>query len=240
LAHGFSILANYTWEKSIDTVPPSSGGTGASVAGGGSNAPLPWYLPGNRQLDYGLSDFNRQHVFVVSYLWDIPKPSTSNKFVTAVLGGWELSGIVTKETGLPFTVFAGKDVSQTALNTDRGVYVGGDPRGNNACHSAPCVNWLNPNAFTLPVAGTVGNVGKGAIIGPGLFNWDMGVFKNIPITERWHAQLRGEFFNTFNHPNFTDALSHNYPANSVNAAGFGTITNAYDPRILQLALKVTF
>src|ERR1700694_1205464 len=76
LAHGFSILANYTWEKSIDTVPPSSGGTGASVAGGGSNAPLPWYLPGNRQLDYGLSDFNRQHVFVVSYLWDIPKPST--------------------------------------------------------------------------------------------------------------------------------------------------------------------
>jgi len=240
LAHGFSVLANYTWQKSIDTVPPSSGGTGASVAGGGSNAPIPWYLPGNRQLNYGLSDFNRQHVFVVSYLWDIPKPRTNNKFVTAVLGNWELTGIVTKETGLPFTVFAGKDVSQTALNSDRGVYVGGDPRGNNACHNAPCVSWLNPAAFTLPATGGFGNVGKGAIVGPGLFNWDMGVFKNIPITERWRAQLRGEFFNTFNHSNFTDPVKLNYPNESVNAAGFGTITSAYDPRILQLALKVTF
>jgi hypothetical protein len=65
------------------------------------------------------------------------------------------------------------------------------------------------------------------------------MFKNIPITERWRAQLRGEFFNTFNHANFTNA-SNNYPNQSVNSAGFGTITNAYDPRILQVALKVTF
>jgi hypothetical protein len=239
LAHGFSILANYTWQKSLDTVPPSSGGTGASVAGGGSDAPIPWYLPGNRQLDYGRSDFNRQHVFVVSYLWDIPKPATTNKFVTAVLGNWELTGIVTKETGLPFTVYAGKDISQTAINTDRGVYLGGDALGNTACHSAPCVNWVNPAAFGLPAAGTVGNVGKGVLAGPGMFNWDMGIFKNIPITERWRAQLRGEFFNTFKHANFTNA-SNNYPNQSVNSAGFGTITNAYDPRILQVALKVTF
>jgi hypothetical protein len=82
-------------------------------------------------------------------------------------------------------------------------------------------------------------VGKGALVGPGLFNWDMGVFKNIPITERWRAQLRGEFFNTFNHSNFT-SLTNNYPNQSVSSAGFGTITTAYDPRILQLALKVVF
>src|SRR5262249_11334477 len=81
-SHGVSVLANYTYQKSIDNVPPSSGGSGASVAGGGSNAPIPWYLPGNRQLDYGLSDFNRQHVFVTSYLWDLPKPATNNKFIT--------------------------------------------------------------------------------------------------------------------------------------------------------------
>ncbi len=239
LSKGFSVLANYTWQKSLDTVPPSSGGTGASVAGGGSNAPLPWYVPGNRSLDYGPSDFNRQHVFVVSYLWDIPYPHTGNKFVTAVLGHWELTGILTKETGLPFTVFAGKDVSQTGLNADRGVYLGGDVRGNNACRTAPCVNWLNPTAFGLPAAGTVGNTGKNSIVGPGLFNWDMGLFKNMPITERWNVQLRGEFFNTLNHANFTNS-SNNYPGRSVNAGGFGTITNAYDPRIIQLALKVTF
>jgi hypothetical protein len=244
---GFSILANYTWQRSFDTVPPSNGQTGAGATGGAMGEPLPWYLPGNKQLDYGPSDFNREHVFVVSYLWDIPGPHTGNKFVTGLLGNWELTGIVTKETGLPFTVFAGKDISQTGLNYDRAVYVGGNPYGNNACHTAPCVSWLNPAAFALPAAGTVGNVGKGALLGPGLFNWDMGLFKNIRITERWIAQLRGEFFNTFNHPNLTNS-SNNYPIFSVNSGGFGTITNAFGsnisdpfgPRVIQLALKVTF
>jgi hypothetical protein len=237
-AHSVSVLANYSYQKTIDNVPPATGGTGASTTGGGSNPPIPWYLPGNRQLDYGLSDFNRQHVFVVSYVWDLPKPATNNKLITGIAGGWEITGIVSAETGLPFTVFAGKDISQTGLNMDRGV-VTGTPLGDNACHSAPCVSWLNPNSFALPAAGNVGNVGKGAIVGPGLFNWDMGAFKNIRFSERWRAQLRGEFFNTFNHSNFTNS-NFNYPNNSVNAAGFGTITAASDPRILQLALKVTF
>ena len=111
--------------------------------------------------------------------------------------------------------------------------------GSNACHSAPCVSWLNPAAFGFPAAGTYGNVGKGAIFGPGIFNWDMGVFKNISVTERWHVQLRGEFFNTFNHANFTNA-GNNYPNNTVSSGGFGTITAAYDPRIIQVALKVVF
>ena len=239
LAQGFSILANYTWQKSLDNVAPSSGGGGAGATGGAGGEPLPWYIPGNNQLDYGASDFNRQNVFVVSYLWDIPKPRTNNKFVTGVLGNWELTGILTAETGLPFSVFAGKDISQTGLNADRAVYRGGDPYGNNTCHNAPCVSWLNPAAFTLPAAGTVGNVGKAALLDPGLFNWDMGIFKNIRVTERWFVQLRGEFFNTLNHSNFTNS-GNNYPNRSVNSGGFGTITSAYDPRIIQLALKVTF
>ncbi len=237
-ARGMSLLANYTFEKSIDNVPPG-GGSGASVAGGGSNAPLPWYVPGGSQLDYGPSEFDREHVFVLSYVWDIPKPPGSNAFVTALLGNWEITGIVSAETGFPFTIYAGKDISGSGLNADRGVYVGGNVLGSTACHSAPCVSWLNPQAFALPAKGTVGNVGKGAIFGPGLFNWDMGIFKNIPITERWSAQLRGEFFNALNHPNFTNS-GNNYPNNSVNSAGFGTITAAYDPRIIQLALKVFF
>jgi hypothetical protein len=239
LAHGFSVLANYTWQKSIDNVPPSSGGTGAGATGGAGPEPIPWYSSGNNQLDYGTSDFNREHVFVISYLWDLPKPRTDNKFVMALLGNWELTGIVTAEKGLPFSIFAGKDVSQTGLNQDRAVYLGGDPLGGTACKTAPCVNWINPAAFGQPAAGTVGNVGKGALIGPGLFDWDMGLFKNIHITERWRAQLRGEFFNTFNHPNFT-STSNNYPNITQSSSTFGTITAAYDPRILQIALKVFF
>ena len=242
LAHGFSILANYTWQHSLDTVPPSSGTTGAGATGGAGPLPIPWYLPGSTQLDYGTSDFNRTQVFVVSYLWDIPSPHTTNKFVKGVVGNWELSGIVTKETGLAYTVFAGKDVSQTGLNQDRAQYLGGDPYGTTACKSAPCVSWMNTAAFGQPAAGTVGNIGKGAFTGPGLFNWDMGLFKNILITERWRAQLRGEFFNTFNHANFTSPLSggSNYPVLSQSSSTFGTITSANDPRIIQIALKVVF
>jgi hypothetical protein len=98
---------------------------------------------------------------------------------------------------------------------------------------------VNPAAFGLPQAGSAGNVGKGALVGPGLFNWDMGLFKNFAIQERWKVQLRGEFFNTFNHANFT-STGNNYPTQSFSAGGFGTITTAYDPRILQLAIKAFF
>ena len=242
LAHGVSVLANYTWQHSIDNVPPSSGSTGAGATGGAGPLPIPWYASGSNQLDYGTSDFNREQVFVVSYLWDIPSPRTSNKFVNGVLGNWELTGIVTAETGLAFTVFSGKDISQTGLNQDRGEYLGGDPLGGVACKTAPCVNYINPAAFGQPAAGTVGNVGKGSLTGPGLFDWDMGLFKNIPIKERWRVQLRGEFFNTFNHSNFTTPASggSNYPTFTVSSSTFGTITSANDPRIIQLALKVVF
>jgi len=237
-SRGFSVLANYTWQSGIDNLPPSSGGSGVGATGGAGGEPLPWFTPGNNQLDYGRSDINRTQAIVISYLWDIPMPST-NKFAKAVLGNWEMSGILTSETGLPFTVFAGKDISQTGLNADRGVYVGGNPLGNTACHSAPCVSYLNPAAFAMPAAGTVGNVGKDALVGPHLFDWDMGVFKNIRATERWRVQLRGEFFNVLNHANFTSA-GNNYPTEGLNSSTFGTITAAYDPRILQLALKVFF
>jgi hypothetical protein len=244
LSHGISILANYTWQHSIDNVPPSNGTTGAGATGGAGPLPIPWYLPGSNQLDYGTSDFNRTQVFVVSYLWDIPAPRTSNKLVKGVLGNWELSGIVTKETGLAFTVFSGKDISQTGLNQDRAVYLGGDPYGNTACKTAPCDSFLNPAAFGQPAPGTVGNVGKGAFTGPGLFNWDMGLFKNILFTERWRMQLRGEFFNTFNHANFTTPTSggsnSNYPVFTLSSSTFGTVLSANDPRIIQLALKVVF
>lgn len=133
LAHGVSVLANYTFQKSLDNVAPSSGGTGAGTTGGGSNPPYPWYMTGNRQLDYGRSDFNRQHVFVLSYVWQTPALRGSNKLVRGVAGDWEITGIVTYETGLPFTIFSGKDNSFTGLGSDRAVFNGGDPYSSTAC-----------------------------------------------------------------------------------------------------------
>ncbi len=100
--------------------------------------------------------------------------------------------------------------------------------------TARCVKWLNPNTFALPPIGSFGNTGKGSLRGPGLFNWDMGVFKNTPQSERFKLQFRAEFFNAINRANFSD------PNNSLTGGGFGQIFSDNDPRIGQLALKLVF
>jgi hypothetical protein len=161
-------------------------------------------------------------------------PSTSSKLVRGVLGNWEVTGIVSAQTGQPLTIVAGKDLSGTGLGRDHAVE-SGPALGSGACgNKAPCVDYLNPQPFQLPSAGTFGTLGKGTISGPGVFNWDMGFFKNIPVNERWRLQLRGEFFNTFNRVNLGN------PTTSVSSGGFGSIRGAGDPKIGQLALKVFF
>jgi hypothetical protein len=226
--HGLTLLANYTYSKSIDTAP-----VGGSVIGGGVST-IPFWTPGRRNMDRGLSDFNHAHRVVVSYDWPLPKLSNLNWLARGFFGSWELTGLLSAQSGFPFTVMAGQDQSQTAIGQDRAVVIGA-PYGQGACGSkAPCVDFLNRKAFALPAIGTFGNVGKGALVGPGLVTWDMGVFKNFPFGERYRIQVRAEFFNIFNRANF------NNPSNSVSAGAFGSITSAGDPRIGQVALKIVF
>jgi hypothetical protein len=137
-------------------------------------------------------------------------------------------------TGDPLTVLSGKDESLTGLNEDRAVLLGA-AKGGAACGTtAPCVNFLNPSSFGLNAAGTYGNVGKGEFTGPNYIDWDMGLFKNFNLTERFKLQFRAEFFNTFNRANFLD------PGTTVSSAGFGSIKSANSPRIGQLAMKLNF
>jgi hypothetical protein len=132
------------------------------------------------------------------------------------------------------TIVAGPDRSGTALGRDRAV-ITGSPYGPGACGTrAPCVDYLNAASFQLPPAGTFGNVGKGSLRGPDSVNWDIGLFKNIAVSERWRLQFRAEFFNAINRVNLGN------PVASVNAGGFGSIQSAADPRIGQLALKIVF
>lgn len=230
---GFTTMINYTWSKSLDTTPANMGITGVAQ---GSNSPVPWYMTGRRQFDSGPSEFDHRHRFVASYVYDVPKFAGSNLFVRTALGGWQLSGIFTVQSGGPLTLLAGKDQSQTGIGSDRAVYLGGAAYGSDACTgSGSCVSYLNRAAFGLPATGAWGNMGKGALYGPKLVNWDAGVFKDFPLgTERYHLQFRAEFFNIFNHANF------NNPNVTQSNGGFGTITSAQDPRIGQLALKFLF
>ncbi len=236
LSQGFTILANYTLSHALQSLP-------IGVTGPGPNAPgtvFPWYFAKANALDYGDTDFDHRQRFVISYVWQLPTPS-AGKVVRAALGDWQLTGVFQAQTGGEFTVTAGKDQSQTGLGGDRGVLVG-PALGPGACTSAPCVNYLVPSSFAQPPAATVaspylnsfGNIGAGAILGPGMMSWDVGVFRSIRFHERNSLQLRGEFFNVLNHSNFSN------PTSGMSSGGFGSISSAGDPRIGQLALKLIF
>jgi hypothetical protein len=199
----------------------------------------PWYFQNADLLDRGPSDFDIRHRFVTSYVWQMPRLTGRNALLRTVVGDWQLSGVLQMQTGLPMTVVAGKDQSQTGLSKDRAVLVG-SPYGPGACQNrAPCVDYVNPKAFVLPNIGEFGNVGKGSLRAPGYASWDAGLFKNFHVQERWRVQFRAEFFNVLNRVNLK-APDQTNQTNNVSAAGFGSIQSANDPRIGQLALKVVF
>ncbi len=242
LSRGLTILGNYTYSKSIDSLP-----VGGGVTDVGADVPstLPWDDPNRKPFDRGPSDFDHTHRFVVSYVWQLPSLAHSPSLVRHVLGDWALSGLLTAQTGRPFTVLLGSDRSQTGLGRDRALIVG-DPFGPGACAGVDlsknrCSDFLNKSSFpNNPPLGTFGSVGKGSLRWPGSFNWDMGFFKNIPVTERWRIQFRAEFFNIFNRVNFRSNDTTINNATTRSSGSFGSVRDAEDPRIGQLALKVVF
>lgn len=233
LQEHFTVMANYTYGKSLDDIPNNQNVIGMNIALPNVST-IPWNMPGRHQMDFGPSTWDRTQHFVASYVWNLPALTKANPFVRLAAGGWQSSGIVTKETGDPLTIVAGNDQSQTGLSADRAVQVGA-AYGGNACGSTtPCVNYLNPTSFQLPATGTFGTTTKGSFRGPSYFNWDMSLSKHFPIYERMQLLFRAEYFNVFNNAEFSD------PQVSVKSASFGQITGANSPRIGQMSLKATF
>ena len=239
-----TFLANYTFSKAMEIALASNGGItdiGSSVGSG-----MPYGNPNQGHFETGPAPGqDRTHRLVASYVWDLPRLTAANVVVRTVLGGWQWTGIYTFTTGDAMTLLAGTDRSETALGSDRANYIGPlseygrtAPAGSRTgCGSATCVPWLNTSLFALPAIGTFGNVGKGAFRGPSRWNVDMGLLKNFyPFKSRedMRFQLRGEFFNIFNHTELND------PTVSVNSGNFGGIYGAGDPRIIQLAVKFLF
>lgn len=204
MSRNLTLVGAYTYSKSLDDMP--IGGDGSSTIGADTTSTLPWFSAGRHQMDYGPSVNNYNNHMVVSYVWALPALASYNRVTRGVLGSWEWNGIVTAESGGDFTVLAGSDISTTGLGEDRAVQVPGQQIFNaaGACGTrAPCVNYFNPKAFVNPAAGGFGDTAKDSITGPGLFTWDMGVFKNIPLKEQVKLQFRVEFFNVFNRANFS-------------------------------------
>jgi hypothetical protein len=252
LVSNLTVLTNYTWSKSIDDLPYGSMIATLSTSTNFGASPIPWYMPGRHQFDRGPSEFNHTHRLVASFVWDLPRLKSAPGLVRHIVGGWQLTGLLAGQSGQPVQVLAGVDKSGTAIMEDRGVFLSDNVYGPGACgNRAPCVNYLNPAAFGLPTVGTYGNIGKYALHGPNLINYDGGLFKTIPIhNERVQLQFRAECFNVLNRTNFftpgqsatgtVGPVPSSAQAATISSAGFGAITGSYDPRIGQLALKLMF
>jgi outer membrane receptor protein involved in Fe transport len=226
ISHGLQFLASYTYAKSLDYA-------GSSASGGGAVGNPQTYT--DRKAGYGPSGFDITHRFVGSWVYLLPfgqgqRFAASNAFVSRVVGGWELDGISTLESGFPFS-----------LTLNQGVNHGAPSWPNRIC-SGTLANpdpsrWYNTACFVAPPPDTYGNVARGVLRGPSLVDFDVSLAKNTKIRERFTLQFRADAFNLFNTPSFSVAGINT--AIGSPTAGRITSTNI-DNREFQLALKLLF
>jgi hypothetical protein len=224
--HGLTLQFAYTYSHEIDIKSGDLQGV--------SN-------PFNLEYDRGSGTLDRRHIFNASYIYELPFFLHSNSgLARTVLGGWQLSGITVAESGVPAAPSYGTDVLGLGGGSNRPNLSGhvSYPKKqtawfNTAVFSAPVAPWVS--GATGPNAG-FGTSGKDAVTGPGLFNWNLGLFKEIRITsaEGPRFQLRAESYNTFNHTEFQNVST------GFTSSSFGQLTSTYDPRVLQFGAKFIF
>ncbi len=197
-----------------------------------------------RHRNYGPLSFDIRQVLVINYTWDLPNPGKNlNKYVSGVLGNWQWSGITSFISGTPFLPgFSTSDGADLTGSTE-GARL--DVVGNPILSSDQRTFFQNFNtaAFERPAVGSFGNAGVGILRNPGVNNWDMSVSKRIPLKgEERYFQLRGEFYNTFNHTQFSgfDSTARFNPAGQQINANFGAYNAAREPRKIQLSLRFMF
>ncbi len=246
-SNGFMFQSAYTWSRSEDTTQAS---TFFSDATNGTTSAFPEFIP-----DYnkGLSDFHAGHNWVANFSYDLPFGHSLTGAAGAVLGGWQLAGIVNVRSGSPLTVFVQNNRSRSqwqpslgpGIGRDRASYAPGVGPGN-AVTGDPNA-WFNPAAFALPAAGTFGNTGRGDVIGPDLRTVDLSLVKHTA----WRAlgpagrmELRLEVFNIFNRANFgaPQLIAFAGAADTEGTlASFGRVRNTItSTRQVQLGVRMRF
>jgi hypothetical protein len=236
LAGGLRLGTAYTWSKVITNATSEQA----------ANVQNSYDLRSER----GVADFDRTHVLVVNYIWELPLFRNRKDWVGKALGGWELSGISSFTSGRTFTpsfAFSG-DPTGTGKTSTRPDFVAPvrylDPRTPRTftLPNGRAVTgnfWFDPTlSFRLPAAGRYGNAAPGVIRGPGMNNWDVALFKSFPVYESISLQFRAEFFNFFNHVSFS-GIGTGLPATATDNT-FGQVTAVAPARILQFGLKVNF
>lgn len=272
LSHGLEFQVSYTFSKSIDNASNAGGGAfsdGSLDTSSGLDTGNVWGNQLEGHANRGVSDFDRTHRFVLSYVWDLPKSSFAGSSAAArvLLSNWQLLGVVIAMSGLPVDIFDPAAGSLYGLNGARPNWAPGATR-ETATTNIPSGYYFNPFAFVFstvqpgqsipsthdptavaPNGGTdIGNVGRNILRGPLQSNVDLSVLKQFPLSESKSVEFRADFFNVLNHPSRSNPISDISVAENVDPAGrilspgdFGRVLG-FDssPRIIQLALKFSF
>ena len=221
LAKGLMFDANWTWSHSID----DSSDPGATF----NETNLPQNV-NNLGAEKASSSFDHRHRVVVSFIYELPLPKDSGRWIEAIFGQWQAGGSFTAQSGAPFTVNLASDQANIGAGPAQRPNGAGNPNDGPRTPG----QWFNTSVFSLPPLYSFGNAPRNAIIGPGLEEFDFSLQKNIPVRDRARLQFRAEAYNLLNHPNF------NIPNRIAFTPNFGAISSAMDSRQLQLALKLTF
>lgn len=255
-SHGLSFKLNYSYSKVMDLNSAALGVTG-------ENEPPDVFSPYNLALNRGPAAYSLGQQFNANFSYQLPfgkgQPIGGNVsgWLNQIIGGWQWNGIFTAQSGFPITPMVGSNISGTGdtNNPDVPNWAPGYSRSATSGVSKGCgtgagaipagtplgtwAHYFDPCAFSLPVAGTFGDVSRGALTGPGLFDIDTSFFKKITITERVSMQFRAEMFNVFNHANYFYPNAIVFQGSNYSSTA-GQLSAAANPRQLQLALKLIF
>jgi hypothetical protein len=222
LSHDLTLRAFYTLSHAVD---PTNGNGGQDLQTV-SNPYAGWLY------DAGSSGYDRLNVAVVDFIYDIPVfRHSENRLLKSVVGGWEVSGIVTMESGLPI------NINLTGAQQGNGVNGNNRPNLTGTLTTPHLVDeWFSQGAFSAPALGAWGTLPHNDLRGPGRDNWNLSLFKRFNLWESRgsYLELRLETFNTWNHTQF------NAVDTGFGDSRFGQVTSAFDPRVLQLGGKIYF
>ena len=257
---GLALTGGYTWSKMIDNNSEVFASAGLS---NGSLSVIPHILGGERN-ERAVSLFDRTHRAIFTYVYELPFMREQRGVLGRVVGGWQLSGVTTFETGVPFTVTNGVDSNGVGGNNDRPDF---NPLGQKGVRAVPSTTsptgYVNPDANNAPIdpktaryigiaagAGRTGTLGRNTERTRGINNFDFTVQKQFRLTERTALQFRTEFFNLFNHPQFGSlSVSPFAPAtagpsaNVINTASGQFLQPQFGDgggRVIRYLLKLTF
>jgi hypothetical protein len=226
---------SYSWSHAISNVP---------LASYTSNTTDPF----NYDLDRGDADLDRRQMLVFNAVYNLPTFARWGKVASQILGDWQFNTIASFLGGTPVEITSGANTAGLGTAAPGGFRPDLVPGVPIYLDTGDPTQYLNPAAFALPAAGSFGNLGRGAIRGPGIKNVDFSLAKNWKIRERYGVQFRSEFFNVFNHANFNGldtGLSFQNTRTDPNFgkpqnSNFGRLGSNVGPRVIQFGFKFSF